>query len=103
MKNFFEAYEKKKITPAQLKKLKSNIDEGETGDWFKDGPPCFQALAKFGVEKKVENETLVDMSKYIKMRYPDEEWKEKMGEVQQKNFLKPIGKGLSYDEVKKRY
>ena len=98
LEEFFEAYEKNKITPAQLRKLKSNIDEGETGDWFKDGPPCFQALAKFGVEKKVRNETLVDMSKYIKMRYP-EEWKDKMGDYNKK-FFEPIGKGLSYDEVK---
>ena len=98
LEEFFEAYEKNKITPSQLKKLKSNIDEGETGDWFRDGPPCFQALAKFGVEKKVRNETLVDMSKYIKMRYP-EEWKDKMGEYNKK-FFEPIGKGLSYDEVK---
>ena len=98
LEEFFEAYEKNKVTPSQLRKLKSNIDEGETGDWFKDGPPCFQALAKFGVEKKVRNETLVDMSKYIKMRYP-EEWKEKMGEYNKK-FFEPIGKGLSYDEVR---
>ena len=51
LEEFFEAYLKNKVTPAQLKKLKSNIDEGESGDWFKDGPPCMQALAKFGVEK----------------------------------------------------
>ena len=40
----------------------------------------------------------MDMSKYIKMRYP-EEWKEKMGEYNKK-FFEPIGKGLAYDEVK---
>ena len=70
LEEFFKVYEKSKITPAQLKKLKSNIDEGESGDWFKDGPPCFQAVATFGVDKGDRNETLLDMTRYIKMRYP---------------------------------
>jgi hypothetical protein len=95
LEEFFEAYEKNKITPSQLRKLKSNIDEGETGDWFKDGPPCMQALAKFGVEKKARNETLLDMTRYIKMRYP-ENWKDKVGEYNKKIFIPPMG----YDEVK---
>jgi hypothetical protein len=95
LEEFFEAYEKNKITPSQLRKLKSNIDEGETGDWFKNGPPCMQALAKFGVEKKARNETLLDMTRYIKMRYP-ENWKDKVGEYNKKIFIPPMG----YDEVK---
>ena len=77
---FFEYYEKNKSTPAELKKLKSNIDEGEVGDWFKDGPPCMQALAKFGIEKSKRNETLVDMTRYIKLRYPDD-WEDKVGKL----------------------
>ncbi len=78
LEEFFEAYEKNKITQSQLKKLKTNIDEGETGDWFKDGPPCMQALAQFGIEKKVRNETLTDMTRYIKLRFQDN-WKDKVG------------------------
>ena len=65
------SYAKINISLGVLKKLKTNIDEGETGEWFQDGPPCMQALAKFGVEKKVRNETLLDMTRYIKMRYPE--------------------------------
>ena len=94
LEEFFEAYEKNKITPAQLKKLKSNIDEGESGDWFKEGPPCMQALAKFGVEKKVRNETLLDMTRYIKLRYP-EKWRDKAGEYNKKIFIPP----MDYTEV----
>ena len=45
LEEFFEYYERNKVTPSQLKKLKSNIDEGDSGDWFQDGPPCMQALA----------------------------------------------------------
>ena len=95
---FFEYYEKNKSTPAELKKLKSNIDEGEVGDWFKDGPPCMQALAKFGVEKSQRNETLVDMTRYIKLRYPDE-WEDRVAKYNEK-FFEPIGKGMGYNEVK---
>ena len=75
IEEFFEWHSKNQTTPAQLKKLKSNVDEGEIGDWFKEGPPCMQALAKFGVEKSRRNDTLQDMARYIKLRYPDnEEW-----------------------------
>ena len=94
LEEFFETYQKSKITPAQLKKLKSNIDEGESGDWFNEGPPCMQALAKFGVEKKVRNETLLDMTRYIKLRYP-EKWRDKAGEYNKKIFIPP----MDYTEV----
>ena len=30
--------------------------ENYSGEWFEEGPPCMQALAKFGVEKKARNE-----------------------------------------------
>jgi hypothetical protein len=99
IEEFFEWHSKNQTTPAQLKKLKSNVDEGEIGDWFKDGPPCMQALAKFGVEKTKRNDTLQDMARYIKLRFPDnEEWKEKVGEYNKK-FFEPTGKGLPYSEV----
>ena len=94
LEEFFETYERNKVTPAQLKKLKSNIDEGESGDWFKEGPPCMQSLAKFGVEKKVRNETLLDMTRYIKLRYP-EKWRDKVGEYNKKIFIPP----MDYTEV----
>ena len=97
LEEFFEAYQKNKVTPAQLKKLKSNIDEGESGDWFKDGPPCFQALATFGVEKGDRNETLLDMTRYIKMRYSDT-WQDKVGDYNKK-FFEPKGHGLPYTQV----
>ena len=97
LEEFFEAYQKNKVTPAQLKKLKSNIDEGESGDWFKEGPPCFQALATFGVEKGDRNETLLDMTRYIKMRYSDS-WQDKVGDYNKK-FFEPKGQGLPYTQV----
>ena len=85
-RRIFQSLSKKvKSLLAQLKKLKSNIDEGESGDWFKDGPPCFQALATFGVEQGDRNETLLDMTRYIKMRYPDS-WQDKVGEYNKKIF-----------------
>ena len=100
LEEFFKVYEKSKITPAQLKKLKSNIDEGESGDWFKDGPPCFQAVATFGVDKGDRNETLLDMTRYIKMRYPDN-WQNKVGDYNKKFFKgdTPDRPGLPYTQV----
>jgi|TARA_R100000093_G_scaffold32721_1_gene17587 hypothetical protein len=97
IEEFFEHYERNKVTPQQLKKLKSNIDEGDAGDWFKDGPPCMQALAKFGVPKSQRNEVLLDMTRYVKQRFPDE-WKDKTLEYNKK-FFEPIGKGMNFNEV----
>jgi hypothetical protein len=97
LEEFFEHYERNKVTPQQLKKLKSNIDEGDSGDWFKDGPPCMQALASFGVPKSQRNEVLLDMTRYIKKRYP-EEWKDKTLDYNKK-FFEPAGKGMSFSEV----
>ena len=56
-----------------------------------------QALAKFGVPKSQRNEVLLDMTKYIKLRYP-EEWQDKTLDYNKK-FFEPIGKGMSYSEV----
>tara|TARA_R110000737_G_scaffold282002_3_gene288636 strand:- start:1746 stop:3347 length:1602 start_codon:yes stop_codon:yes gene_type:complete len=99
IQEFFKWFDENQTTLDKLKKLKSNLDEGEVGDWFKDGPPCMQALAKFGVEKSKRNDTLQDMTRYIKLRYPDnEEWKNKVGEYNKK-FFEPLGEGLPYAEV----
>ena len=97
LEQFFEAYEKSKITPNQLKKLKSNIDEGKGGEWFKDGPPCLQAVATFGIEEGNRNDTLIDMTRYIKMRFP-ENW-EKKTRTYNEEFLEPKGEGLPDKEV----
>ena len=40
---------------------------------------------------------LLDMTKYIKSRYPDE-WKDKTLEYNKK-FFEPVGKGMSFSEV----
>ena len=100
IEEFFEWHGKNQTTPAQLKKLKSNVDEGEIGDWFKDGPPCFQALAAFGVEKGDRNETLLDMTRYIKLRYPDT-WQDKVADYNKKFFKgdTPGAQGLPYTQV----
>ena len=67
---------------------------------FNDGPPCFQALATFGVAQGDRNETLLDMTRYIKMRYPDT-WEDKVGEYNKKFFKgdTPDRPGLPYTQV----
>ena len=47
IQEFFAVYEKSKVSLSQLKKLKSNIDEGDSGEWFKEGPPCLKTLSRF--------------------------------------------------------
>ena len=66
-------------------------------EWFKDGPPCFQTLASFGIEKGDRSEVLLDMTRYLKMKYPND-WENKVSEYNIK-FFEPKGTGLSYKEV----
>ena len=96
IQEFFTVYEKSKVTLSQLKKLKSNIDEGDSGEWFKDGPPCLQTLSKFGVSQSQRNEVMLDMTRYIKLAHGDK-WKDKTGEYNKK-FFNP---NLGYNEVNK--
>ena len=96
IQEFFTIYEKSKVTLSQLKKLKSNIDEGDSGEWFKDGPPCLQTLSKFGVSESQRNEVMLDMTRYIKLAHGDK-WKDKTGDYNKK-FFNP---NLGYNEVNK--
>ena len=48
-----------------------------------------QALASFGVPKSQRNEVLLDMTRYIKQRYP-EEWKDKTLEYNKKLQKKKV-------------
>ncbi len=92
IEEFFETHEKSLITIDQLKKLECEL----SGDDFKDGPPCLQTLASFGIERGARDEVLLDMTKYLKMRFPDD-WDNKTGEYNKK-FFKPE---LTYKEVQK--
>jgi len=96
IQEFFDLYEKSKVSLSQLKKLKSNIDEGDSGEWFKEGPPCLQTLSRFGVEESMRNEVMLDMTRYIKLAHGDK-WKDKTGDYNKK-FFNP---NLGYNEVNK--
>ena len=92
IEEFFKTYEESVITPSQLKKMQCSLNEED----FKDGPPCLQTLASFGIERGARDEVLLDMTRYLKMRFP-ENWQNKTGEYNTK-FFKPE---LTYKEVQK--
>ena len=93
LEEFFKKHEESLITIEQLKKLTCVLEN----EWFKDGPPCFQTLASFGIEKGDRSEVLLDMTRYLKMKYPND-WENKVSEYNIK-FFEPKGTGLSYKEV----
>ena len=92
IEEFFKKQEESIISFEQLKKLQCVFED----EYFKEGPPCLQTLASFGIEKGNRDEVLLDMTRYIKMRYP-EGWENKVGEYNAK-FFKPE---LNYKEVEK--
>ena len=81
IEEFFKKQEESIISFEQLKKLECVFED----EYFKEGPPCLQTLASFGIEKGNRDEVLLDMTRYIKMRYP-EGWENKVGEYNAKFF-----------------
>jgi hypothetical protein len=57
---------------------------------FGDGPPCLQQLARDGVRHPHQNNTLLMMGIYAKMRYP-EGWQERLEQMAQ-DHLDPPGR-----------
>lgn len=74
--------------------VRQNLDE-DPSQWpepqvpFGDGPPCLETLARNGVPKGQQNDTLINMGVYYKRRYPDG-WHEKL-HVAAQSFLTPPG------------
>lgn len=72
------------------KRAEPGIDYPEPDEPFGDGPPCLQTLASDKVKTGKQNNALMNMGTYYKMRYP-ENWEEHL-ERAAVEFLDPPGK-----------
>ena len=94
LEEFFEVYDKKALTESELINLKILKKEKESNDDFKGIPPCLKSILSQGVEMGQRNETLFNLSIYLKKRFP-KNWEEKMHDYNKKYFTNQ----LEYTEV----
>jgi hypothetical protein len=89
IEEFFEVYDKKALTESELLTLNILKKEKEQNDDFKGIPPCLKSIISQGVEMGQRNETLFNLSIYVKKRFP-KGWEEKMHEYNKKYFTNPL-------------
>ena len=92
LEEFFELYEKNKITKEEFYKLEISPTDTE----MSDGPPCLEILMTDGIEEGGRDNVLYHYAVYAKKKWPDE-WQDKIGEFNNKYMRKP----LSYTQVEK--
>jgi hypothetical protein len=69
---FLDVAEKSAITREALQALRI-----EKSTDFEDGPPCLQQLATLGFEQGMRNNALMNISVYLKKKYPDD-WQDQI-------------------------
>ena len=63
----------------------------EFQEWLENGPPCLQSLAKAGFGEGSRNNGLFNIGVYLRKRYGDDNWEEKVDQYNQKFFTPPLG------------
>ena len=63
----------------------------EFQEWLEQGPPCLQSLAKTGFGEGMRNNGLFNIGVYLRKRYGDSNWEEKVDQYNQKFLHPPLG------------
>ena len=94
LEEFFELYEKNKITPEQLDKLKIQRPESE----FNDGPPCLESLTQSKLDDG-RDRILYQYIQYAKRKWPAD-WDKKINPFNYKYFTTPLDDKTIQDKIK---
>ena len=78
------------MTPEVLTNFKHDAVT-EFQEWLEHGPPCLQSLAKAGFGEGSRNNGLFNIGVYLRKRYGDDNWEEKVDQYNQKFFHPPLG------------
>jgi hypothetical protein len=92
LEDFLDYAESLRITSDELKVL--NPDAGDD-NFFRDGPPCLQALHREGFAEGERNQGLYNVGIFLKLRYPDD-WDERLHAYNEERVDPP----LPEDEVR---
>jgi hypothetical protein len=63
----------------------------ELGDWWEEAPPCLQSLAMRGFGEGGRNNALFNIAVYLRKRYNDSDWEEKLDDYNQQFMDPPLG------------
>ena len=91
---FFKLYERNKITPEQLEKLKIQRPESE----FNDGPPCLESLTQSKLDDG-RDRVLYQYIQYAKRKWPAD-WDKKINPFNYKYFTTPLDDKTIQDKIK---
>lgn len=88
---FLDLVEEKKQTEGTLMASETRrVPDSE--DFFKDGPPCLQALHQEGFPQGTRNQGLFNVGVFLKLRHPND-WEDLLREYNQEKMDPPMGEG----------
>ena len=93
IEGFYDLYERNKLTPEQLERLKIKRPESE----FSDGPPCIESLTQNKLDDG-RDRVLYQYIQYAKRKWP-EEWSKKVNPFNYKYFSEPLDDKIIQDKL----
>jgi len=99
--SFLEIAEMLSVTGESLKATEAKNNNPLVNGKFEGAPPCLQTLAARGIEEGGRNNVMFAIGVYLRKRYGDEDWKDKMDEYNQKFFTTPLPSAEVLDIHKK--
>jgi hypothetical protein len=67
------------------------VGDASMGEWWVDAPPCLQSLAAQGFGEGGRNNALFNIGVYLRKRFGDETWQERLDSYNQKFMSPPLG------------
>jgi hypothetical protein len=91
LEGFLKVAETMAVTEESLEEVRPTNESPLVNGKFEGAPPCLQALAARGIDEGGRNNALFAIGVYLRKRFGDEDWKEKIDEYNQKFFTDPLG------------
>lgn len=88
-KDFLALAKKMSLTKQQMTDF-SPPQNKESGELFKDAPPCLQSLAQRGFGEGSRNNALFNVGVYLRKRFPDD-WEQRLDAYNQRFMNPPLG------------
>lgn len=85
----------KKISAYELQELKIKASLDDIDDWFEESPPCLSTLGRTGYPEGSRNNGLFAIAVYLRKRFGEESWEDRLDTYNNKFMLPPLG----YKEV----
>lgn len=88
LEEFLAYAEERAVTVSGLEASEANLSAEDTA-FFKDGPPCLQALHARGFGEGERNQGLYNVGIYLKLKHPDD-WEDRLQEYNDEKMDPPL-------------